>query len=273
MHGPLHKLRAALGDGVEYELVVGDASLPLNALIGSVLTLTASGRIVCDACGRETPKSYAQGHCYPCMQRLARCDLCVLKPETCHYAAGTCREPAWGETHCMTGHVVYLANTSALKVGITRASQVPTRWLDQGATQARPLLDVATRHVAGLVEVAIARRVADKTNWRAMLRGGGEPLDLAAAATTVLADTADDIAAIRAAHGADAIRILDAEDVTIRYPVTRYPEKIVSHNFDKQAQVTGTLEGVKGQYLLFDSGVLNVPKFTGYEVSVERAAA
>ncbi len=272
MQGPLHKLRATLGDEVTYELAAGDARLPLNGLIGSRIALTATGRILCDACGRETPKSYAQGHCYPCMQRLARCDLCVLKPETCHYAAGTCREPAWGETHCMTGHVVYLANTSALKVGITRASQVPTRWLDQGATQARPLLEVATRHVAGLVEVAIARRVADKTNWRAMLRGDGEALDLAAAAATVLDDAAGDIAAIRAEHGADAVRVLAADDVTIRYPVVHYPQKIVSHNFDKQARVSGTLEGIKGQYLLFDSGVLNVRKFTGYEVSVDTAA-
>ncbi|MEQ8494661.1 MAG: DUF2797 domain-containing protein [Gammaproteobacteria bacterium] len=269
MSGPLHKLRARLTETVDYALVTGEAAFALNTLIGAPLAIVASGRIFCAACGRLTPKSYAQGHCYPCMQRLARCDLCVLKPETCHYAAGTCREPAWGETHCMTGHVVYLANTSALKVGITRANQLPTRWLDQGATQALPLLRTTTRHLAGLVEVAIAREVADKTNWRAMLRGDGAPIDLAAAATPILAAIADDLAAIRAVHGDDAVARLDAEPLAIRYPVQRYPQKVVSYNFDKTPRIGGVLEGIKGQYLLFDGGVVNVRKFTGYEVTVE----
>ncbi|MGE0483994.1 MAG: DUF2797 domain-containing protein [Gammaproteobacteria bacterium] len=268
MLGPLSKMRARPGSAVDYALVLGDAETPLNAHLGQPLALRWTGRIFCDACGRETKKSFAQGHCYPCMQKLARCDLCVVKPETCHYAAGTCREPDWGERHCMVPHVVYLANTSGLKVGITRGNQVPTRWFDQGATQALALLGTATRHVAGLVEVAIARRHADKTNWRAMLKGTGDSIDLAAAASAALAGIADDLAAISDAHGADAVWRLDATPLDIAYPVTRYPDKIASHNFDKVAAVGGVLEGIKGQYLLFDSGVINLRKFTGYEVEL-----
>ncbi|MGR8918321.1 MAG: DUF2797 domain-containing protein [Gammaproteobacteria bacterium] len=259
---------ARLGAVVDYELAVGDERLGLNELLGQSLTLTHTGQIFCTACGRRTSKSFAQGHCYPCMQSLARCDMCVLKPETCHYAAGTCREPEWGEQHCMTAHVVYLANTSGLKVGITRASQVPTRWIDQGATQALPIAETTSRHVAGLVEVAIARSMADKTNWRAILKGDGEVLDLGAAAATALAGVAAELEAIRAAHGADAVRTVSGEVVGISYPVERYAEKIRSHNFDKTPEVSGVLEGIKGQYLLFDSGVINVRKFTGYEVAV-----
>ncbi|MCP5199903.1 MAG: DUF2797 domain-containing protein [Gammaproteobacteria bacterium] len=273
MHGPLSKMRARLGADTEYALVLGDAETPLNPRLGQVLTLRWTGRIFCDACGRETKKSFAQGHCYPCMQKLARCDLCVVKPETCHFAAGTCREPDWGERHCMIPHVVYLANTSGLKVGITRESQLPTRWLDQGATQALPVLGTATRHLAGLVEVALARSHADKTNWRAMLKGGGAPLDLAAAASAALAGIADDLTAIRATHGADAVWPLDNAPLDITYPVTRYPQKIASHNFDKTAAVSGVLEGIKGQYLLFDNGVINLRKFTGYEVELVDTAA
>ena len=261
-------MRANLASPVNYQLVLGDQILDLNERLGRPLKLRWHAQIFCDACGRRTNKSFAQGHCYPCMTRLARCDMCVLKPETCHFAAGTCREPEWGETHCMIGHIVYLANTSGLKVGITRENQVPTRWIDQGATQARPVARVSTRHVAGLVEVAIARSHADKTNWRAMLKGDGEALDLAAAASAALAGIESELADIRDAHGADAVTALDAETVNIQYPVEHYPTKIASHNFDKRTEVEGTLEGIKGQYLIFDTGVINVRKFTGYDVEV-----
>lgn len=268
MQGTLNKMAATLGDVAEYRLRVGDDALPLNERIGERLSLNYSGQIFCDACGRRTNKSFAQGHCYPCMQKLARCDMCVLKPETCHYDAGTCREPAWGESHCMTGHVVYLANTSALKVGITRANQVPVRWLDQGATQALPIARVATRHVAGLLEVAIAKSMNDKTNWRAMLKGDGEPIDLKTAASAALAGVEGTLGDLATRFGADAVTVVDEPVVEISYPVQQYPQKIKSHNFDKNPLVEGTLEGIKGQYLMFDTGVINVRKFTGYDIEV-----
>lgn len=268
MQGTLTKLRAVLESPVAYALRVGDRTLDLNPLIGRPLVLKYTGQILCDACGRRTNKSFAQGHCYPCMTKLARCDMCVMKPETCHYAAGTCREPDWGEKHCMTDHIVYLANTSALKVGITRCNQVPTRWLDQGATQALPIARVKTRHISGLVEVAIARSVADKTNWRAILKGNGDAIDLNAAQSDALAGISDDLAAIAREHGEDTFEILEESPVDIHYPVETWPEKIKSHNFDKTPEVSGTLMGIKGQYLIFDTGVINIRKFTGYEVAV-----
>ena len=262
-------MKNELGSVVQYKLLVGEDEVPLNERLGQTLKITHTGTILCSSCGRRTKKSYAQGHCFPCMKRLASCDMCILKPETCHYAAGTCREPEWGERNCMTTHVVYLANTSSLKIGITRASQVPTRWMDQGATQALPIAEVSTRHVSGLVEIAVARTVADKTNWRAMLNGDGAEIDLQEAAASALAAIEDELHEIREQHGEDAVQPVDAEMVSIKYPVASYADKIKSHNFDKDPVVTGVLQGIKGQYLLLDTGVINIRKFTGYEVIVE----
>ncbi len=269
MQGVLSKMPTRLGDVVEYELPIGEQRVPLNPLLGKPLKLTYTGQIFCDACGRKTNKSFAQGHCYPCMTSLARCDMCVLKPETCHYHAGTCREPEWGEAHCMTQHIVYLANTSGLKVGITRESQIPIRWMDQGATQALPIFSVNTRRISGLVEVALAESMADKTNWRAMLKGDGEAVDLTAEATVHIADIEGKLHAITEQFGGDAIARLSDEIVAITYPVIEHPHKIKSFNFDKAPVVEGTIMGIKGQYLMFDSGVINIRKFTGYEIEAD----
>src|SRR5690606_41791180 len=108
--------------------------------------------IRCQHCNRLTEESYSQRFCPPCMEKVAQCDVCIASPERCHYAQGTCREPAWGEQFCMTDHIVYLANSSGLKVGITRASQIPTRRIEQGASQAFPIQRVATRQEAGMGE-------------------------------------------------------------------------------------------------------------------------
>ena len=274
MQGTLQKMIGELGQAgepVSYQLPIGEHRLALNPLLGKRLKLIYSGQIFCDACGRKTKKSFAQGHCFPCMQTLARCDMCVLKPETCHYAQGTCREPEWGDSHCMIPHYVYLANTSGIKVGITRHNQIPGRWIDQGATQALPIFVTSTRHVAGLIEVELAKHFADKTNWRAMLKGDAEAIDLLAKADSVMALIESRLTEISEQFGSDAwqIQSTPGEPVEISYPVKEYPDKIRSHNFDKTAAVEGYLQGIKGQYLLFDTGVINIRKFTSYEVSAE----
>lgn len=266
--GTLIKMPARLAAPVAYQLALGEHRVDLNPLLGQTLTLTHTGKIYCEACGRKTSKSYSQGHCFPCMKKLARCDMCVMKPETCHYFEGTCREPEWGDSHCMVPHIVYLANTSGLKVGITRHTQVPTRWIDQGATQALPILRVATRQLSGLVEVALAEMVADKTNWRAMLKGGEADIDLKAEAARLLPEIKQKIGDLLLKYGEDAVTVLDEEIVELSYPVLEYPTKIASHNFDKNPVVSGTLLGIKGQYLMLDTGVINLRKFTGYEVTL-----
>ncbi len=264
--GRLRKMPAEAGDPVAYSIAVGDTRIPLNELVGRPLRLDFEGVIRCINCDRKTNKSFNQGFCYPCFRKLAACDSCIMSPEKCHYHLGTCREPEWGETHCMVEHVVYLANSSGLKVGITRASQVPTRWIDQGAVDAIPMVRVATRYIAGLVEVACKAHVADRTNWRAMLKGDVPELELAEERQRILGLIAEDLEALRQAHGRDSIREVDEQGLGLSYPVQVWPEKIKTHNLDKIPDVEGVLEGIKGQYLILDTGVINIRKFTGYEV-------
>ena len=272
VQGCLSKMAAALpgrqDQPVVYHLRAGEHRVALNERIGEPLSLRWTGAIACTHCGRATKKSFAQGHCYPCFKRLAQCDTCIMKPETCHFFQGTCREPEWGERHCFQPHIVYLANSSGLKVGITRKTQMPTRWLDQGAIQALPILEVDTRQQSGFVEMLFKEQVADRTNWRAMLKGDVETMDLSAERDRLLTLLADGLHQLRETHGADAIRLLEQPAQHFHYPVSVFPKKVVSHNFDKQPLVEGVLQGVKGQYLLLDSGVINLRKFTGYEIQV-----
>jgi len=265
--GRLRKMRTTLRSPVEYSLPLGETEVPMNALLGARLRLTHDGRINCIHCGRETKKSFNQGYCYPCFTRLARCDSCILSPAKCHYDAGTCREPEWGEEHCMIEHCVYLANTSGLKVGITRANQVPTRWMDQGAVQALPIFRVRSRHQSGLVETAYARHTADRTNWRAMLRGETADIDLPAERDRLLEECRPEIEALQSRFGLQAIQPLaDAEVVVIGYPVREYPVKVSSHDLDKTGEVAGRLAGIKGQYLTFHRGAINIRKYGGYHL-------
>jgi hypothetical protein len=268
MQGTLRKMQTRHDDVVGYSLPIGDELLPLNPYLGNRIELHFTGNIFCISCGRQTKKSFAQGHCFPCMRRLAACDMCIMKPETCHYYEGTCREPEWGEANCMAPHFVYLANTSGLKVGITRGTQTPTRWMDQGATQALPIYQVSTRLISGLIETTLTDHIADKTNWRALLKGDNDPLDLPLSRDELKLQISDRVQKIKQEWPAEIIDEIDSDVLTFNYPVNEFPEKIISHNFDKNPSVCGTLNGIKGQYLLLDTGVINIRKFTGYEVSV-----
>ncbi len=269
--GALRKMTTQLDThgNVEYHLPIGTQSIPLNDLIGKQLSLHYNGNINCSHCGRKTKKSYSQGHCYPCMQKLAQCDMCIMKPETCHHHLGTCRDPEWGEQNCMVPHYVYLANSSGLKVGITRHTQIPTRWIDQGAVQALPIFKVKSRIVSGLVETALTEFIADKTNWRLMLKGIPTEIDLIEKAKELKPQIAEKLANITLNYGEDAIESLESSIVDIRFPVDQYLEKIGSFNFDKTPIVSGVLLGIKGQYLIFDNGVINIRKFTSYQISAE----
>ncbi len=267
-------MKAHLDAPVQYAFRLGDEEVPVNPLVGKHLRLEYLGAIHCSHCGRRTKTSFSQGYCYPCMQKLAQCDICIMSPEKCHYDAGTCREPNWGEQFCMTDHIVYLANSSGVKVGITRATQVPTRWIDQGATQALPILRVATRQQSGFVEDLLRSQVADKTNWRALLKGDAAPVDLLAIREQLFDSCGAGISELQQRFGLQAIQPLSAAEVLeIRYPIEAYPAKITSFNLDKQPLAEGTLLGIKGQYLMFDTGVINIRKYTAYQLAIHEIAA
>jgi hypothetical protein len=254
---------------VSYSLHLDDHVIALNDLIGSHIELQFNQQIHCSHCGRLSKKSFAQGYCYPCFKKLPQCDTCIMSPEKCHFDLGTCRDPQWGESFCFQDHIVYLANSSGVKVGITRGTQIPTRWIDQGATQALPIARVSTRLQSGLVEVLFKQHVADKTNWRAMLKGSPEPVDLAAKRDELFEICKTELDVLQQTLGLQAIQLLtDSNTVEIDYPVENYLTKISSFNLDKNPQVSGVLQGIKGQYLIFDTGVINIRKYGSYHVTL-----
>lgn len=268
--GHLHKMHTQDGKPVQYRLKLGDQEILMNDLLGQRIRLRHTGVINCSHCGRKTKKSYSQGYCYPCFKRLAQCDTCIMSPEKCHYHAGTCREPEWGEQFCFQDHIVYLANSSGLKVGITRETQVPFRWMDQGAITALPVLRVSTRLQSGLVEDLIRQHASDRTNWRNMLKGQVEEIDLLQERDRLLELCAEGLGALQQVHGMDAIYTLpDAKPFIFEYPVLEHPAKVTALNLDKTPEIEGQLKGIKGQYLILDTGVINIRKFSAYHVELE----
>ncbi|BFT30162.1 DUF2797 domain-containing protein [Alteromonas sp. D210916BOD_24] len=258
-------------NNVHYALPIGEDSVNINALIGKHITLTYHGEINCIHCDRKTNKSFNQGYCYPCLISLAQCDSCIIKPEKCHYHEGTCREPEWGETHCFNEHFVYLANTGTVKVGITRqvTEGVSTRWIDQGATQATIMLRVPDRLTSGLVETLCKDHIADKTNWRTMLKGQPEQVDLEQVKAQLMEKISAQLNVLKQEKGLQAVSEVNATTHHIHYPVESYPVKIKSLNLDKTPSFSGVLNGVKGQYWLLDEDrVINIRKFAGYRVTL-----
>lgn len=266
--GHLAKMDVQLAELVQYQLPLDDQRIPLNDLIGSNIAIEHVGDIHCIHCGRRSKKSFSQGYCYPCFTKLPQCDTCIMSPERCHFHHGTCRDPDWGEKYCFTDHFVYLANSSGVKVGITRGTQLPTRWIDQGATQGLPIFRVQTRYQAGLIEDCIREHVADKTSWQKMLKGDAEPVELATIRDELMAKSESGLELLEQEFGLQALQRLYSETTTeINFPVREFPEKVKSFNLDKQPLVEGLLKGIKGQYLILDSGVINIRKYTGYNVS------
>ncbi|MBI0393865.1 DUF2797 domain-containing protein [Acinetobacter bereziniae] len=285
LQGICHKMHAGLKDlsltdqqthkaNVEYKFILDRSEIELPFSLGQEIEIEATGNIYCVSCGAKTPKSYSQGHCFKCMKTKASCDICIMKPETCHYHLGTCREDDFAHEVCFQPHIVYLANSSALKVGITRLGQMPTRWLDQGATQALPIMKVGSRRLSGQLEVMFGSQVADKTDWRKLLKGEAEPINLIEIRNELVQEFAPKIQSIRdefAQHLEfnETVELLEEElPREFVYPVDIYPEKIKSHNLDKTPIIRGKLQGIKGQYLIMDTGVINIRKYTGYELKV-----
>ncbi|MDD9951756.1 MAG: DUF2797 domain-containing protein [Zetaproteobacteria bacterium] len=257
--GLTSKLKCTVGAQreVHYE-IAGSDGMVLQDLLGKQLKIEVTGVKACVACGKALKKTFQQGYCFPCTQRLAVTDMCQMKPETCHFALGTCRDSHYAEKQCMIAHTVYLARTSAVKVGVTREYQEETRWMDQGAVEALPIARAFSRRDAGLLEVAIAQEMTDKTHWRAMLKNEVVEADLLELRAQVWE---------RIQHLSHWQR---REEVPRRFsfPVLRYPSKVKSVNLDKQPSFQGCLTGIKGQYLMFDAEfVCNIRKYSGYEIS------
>ena len=262
LNGNIAPMETSLAEGMaHYKLSFDDQLVDMNSLVGQHIELTFNETIQCANCGRITPKSYSQGYCFPCARSLAKCDLCIMKPETCHYHLGTCREPDWGLSNCFKPHVVYLANTSGTKVGITTKDRFLSRWIEQGAVSGLAILEVKSRRDSGHFEVVLKEFVSDKSNWRKMLTNEVKLSNLVNKKNSLLKEVSgfvDDLDA----------QTLPDDVINIDYPVLKYPTKVVSLSFDKNPVISGVLNGIKGQYLLLESGVLNVRKFSSYHITL-----
>jgi hypothetical protein len=247
---------------VDYSLTLGQEVIQMNSLLGHELELLFEHEIHCIHCGRLTKTSFAQGYCYPCFISLPQTDACVLHPEMCRAHEGISRDMEWSREHCLKDHIVYLAVSSGLKVGVTRVSQVPARWIDQGAWKAICLARTPNRFLAGTIEVALKDYYQDKTQWKDMLKNDIEhSVDLVKEK-----GKAGDLLPF------DLQQYLSDDDriVELTYPVLEYPVRVNAINLDKTDHHKGVLTGIKGQYLIFDKGdVINIRRHSGYLITMK----
>ncbi len=263
--GQLTKMKAQLGDDViQYKLVLDGNQFDMNTLIGSPIRFRYLNEIRCVECGKQTKNSFGEGFCYNCFVGSANNSPCIIRPELCEGHLGRGRDVAWEQAHHVQEHCVYLALSSEVKVGVTRSTQVPTRWIDQGATAAIVLARVPYRQLAGVIEVALKEYLTDKTSWQKMLKNEVGDYDLAEHKWRMAELLPRDLQAY----------VEDEDNITeLNYPVIEYPSKVSSVGFEKFPVVEGKLMGIKGQYLLFDQNrVMNIRSHSGYVVAVEQLA-
>ena len=258
--GILSKMQTEFGNPIQYYLVFENSFLNMNQLLNKELEINFEG-YQCLNCSKKK-KIFRQGFCYDCFYSSPAVGDWIMRPELSTAHLGIADRDLDYEIKCqLQPHIVYLALSSEVKVGVTRKTQMPTRWIDQGATQAISIVEVPNRYLAGITEVALKNHFTDKTNWRKMLQNDIVSLDLIAEKLKV--ETLLPAEVLEYYH-------LDKNDLyQLDYPVFNYPKKVNSLNLDKTPRFQGKLAGVKGQYLIFEDGtVFNVRGFEGYAVSI-----
>jgi len=257
--GVLKKMLTENGNPINYYLNLENDFLNLNQLLDKKLNI-AFVKYQCLNCGKDK-KIYRQGYCYDCFYDMPQTGDWIMHPElsTAHLDKED-RDLAYEKDVQLKPHIVYLANSSNIKVGVTRKSQVPTRWIDQGAHEAITLVEVPNRYLAGITEVALKNYVSDKTNWRKMLTNNITDVDLKAEKNRLSAFIP---AEVKQYYGQNL------KEVHLDFPVVQYPTKVKSLSLDKTPHFSGILKGIKGQYLIFEDGtVFNVRSYEGYFVSI-----
>ncbi|OOV29053.1 hypothetical protein BXU11_03755 [Flavobacterium sp. LM5] len=258
--GVLSKMPTELGNPIQYYLVFESSFLNLNQLLHKEISIQFVG-YQCLNCGKKK-KIFRQGFCYDCFYSSASVGDWIMKPElsTAHLGIED-RDLVYEQKVQLQPHIVYLALSSEVKVGVTRKTQMPTRWIDQGAEKAIVVVEVPNRYLAGITEVALKNHFADKTNWRKMLTNNFEAVDLVQEKAKVQAWLPDEVQEYFSPE--------KNEITQMNYPVVNYPAKVNSLNLDKTPSYKGQLIGIKGQYLLFADGtVFNVRSNEGYVVQI-----
>jgi hypothetical protein len=266
--GNLRKMSTELVANIpQYTLRMRDVLEPLepidmNALIGKTIRLEYEGYINSVISGQKINKAFGEGLTYQEFMESPQASPSIMRPELSQIHEGIAlRDYEWEVKHHLQPHVVYISLTSNYKVGVTRDGNMPYRWIDQGATQAIVLAEVPYRQLAGLIEVSLKEHISDKTAWQRMLKGIIE-------VDKTIVEVRDEMAALvptELQHYLSATK-----DITeIKYPVNQHPEKVKSLKLDKVKVIESKLVGIKGQYLIFEDGVMNVRSQSGYRVTME----
>ncbi len=258
----LDKMPTLRIDPVQYFLRTEHESLAVNDFLGQQIRLSFTGQIFCGICGKKTKKSFGEGLCYNCFANAPENAECIIRPELCLAHEGKGRDIEWEKKHHLQPHHVYLALVNEVKVGVTRDTQIPTRWIDQGANAALIIATTPYRQLAGQIEVFLKSHYTDKTNWQKMLKNDfNKAIDLRIEKEKIKSILSPELS-----------QYIDQNDevVNIEYPVMQYPDKVKSVGFEKQPIISEKLTGIRGQYLLFEGGnVLNIRKHSGYEIYIE----
>lgn len=253
-------MRSELAEEVHYFMPLHEL-IKMNDYVGKELILEWFGTINCIKCGNKTNKTFGDGFCYSCFVSAPEAAECILRPELCRAHLGEGRDPQWELEHHNQPHVVYLAQSSGVKVGVTRKEQVPTRWIDQGASAAIILAETPNRYEAGRIEVALKEFFTDKTNWQRMLKNEvDDSIDLI-----------EEKWSLEEHLPADIMEFFTDNDnvININYPVLKYPSVVKSISFEKRPRIKAELVGIKGQYLIFDNNeVINIRRHTGYNIAL-----
>lgn len=258
--GVLTKMQTEAGSPIQYYLVFDDSFLNMNQLLGKDLDINFIG-FRCLNCGKKK-KIYRMGFCYDCFYSSPSAGDWIMRPElsTAHLGIAD-RDLAFEQKVQLQPHIVYLAASSDMKVGVTRKTQVPTRWIDQGASFAIPLVEVPNRYLAGITEVALKSHFSDKINWKKMLVNDIANIDLIERRNETKSLLPDEV-----------LPYFDTTPeklYTLQYPVLEYPKKISSLNLSTTPSYSGKLTGIKGQYLIFQDGtVFNVRSYEGFVVQI-----
>jgi hypothetical protein len=257
--GVLQKMQTEYSDTIQYYLIFDNDVLNMNQLMGKSISVSFE-KYQCMNCAKDK-EIYRQGFCKSCFFDAPQAGEWIMHPEksTAHLGIAD-RDLAYEQRVQLTPHIVYLALSSNVKVGVTRKTQVPTRWIDQGAVKALPIVEAPNRYLAGIAEVALKNHVADKTNWRAMLKNETPEADLI--------QVKNDLKQFLPEEVREYV-LEDAEVLDLNFPVVQYPTKIKSLNLTKTPDFSGVLKGIKGQYLIFDDNtVFNVRNNEGIVVNL-----
>jgi len=259
--GQISKMQAQLMAPIIYKLPIGSKKIELNKYLGHQINIQFDGEIFCINCDKKIKKTFMQGYCYPCFLQSPQTSECIFKPHLCKAHLGESRDMEWSKKNCLTTTYVYLSLTSHVKVGVTRQSHIPSRWIDQGAHYAIKFAKAPNRYIAGMIEVELSQQISDRTNWRKMLQGIYDDIDLKQIKDKLSEYLSNDFKEY----------LSDDNDLfDMQYPLIKNPEKIKSINLDKTPQTNGILTGIKGQYLIFDNeSVMNVRKYTGYVINLD----